>query len=107
MKLEEIILIMGMFAVTFSTRYPLLVLVGRIELPQGAFRALRYVPVAVLTAITIPAMVMPTGEAEVQLDNAYLVGGIAAIGIAWYTKSLLATIILGMIVFLVWRFVIF
>ena len=100
---EEIILIFGMFLVTFLARYPLLVLVGRIQLPERVFRALRYVPVAVLTAISVPAALMPQGTINIAISNTYLYASIAAALIAWYTKNLLYTIGGGMLVFLLWR----
>ena len=37
------------------------------------------------------------------LDNAYLVAGVAAALIAWRTRNLLLTIVLGMAIFLGWR----
>lgn len=102
--MNEAALIAGMAAVTFAVRYPVLALLGKIELPPLALRALRYVPAAVLTTITIPAIVMPTGD---QLDispaNAYLIGGIAAALVSWKSKSLLLTIIAGMVTFFAWR----
>ena len=100
---SEIILILGMLAVTFVARYPLLVIVGRIELPRNVFRALRYVPVAVLTAIIVPAALMPQGEIALGLNNAYFYGAIAAVLIAWRTQNLLYTIGGGMAFFLAWR----
>lgn len=101
--MNEILLILGMTVVTFLVRYPLLVVVGRVQLPDPLFRALRYVPVAVLTAISVPAVLMPDGTLELSLSNSYLIGGIAATGIAWQTRKLLPTIAGGMVVFLLWR----
>ena len=67
-------------------------------------RALTYVPVAVLTAIIVPAMLMP-GDGGMQLSwhNAYLVGGLAAIVIAALSRNLLATIFGSMLLFFLWR----
>ena len=101
--MNEALLILGMMLVTFGVRYPTLVLVGRFELPPMLIRALRYVPVAVLTAIVVPTALMPQGQIEVGLTNAYLYGSIAAVIIAWRTKNLLLTIALGMGIFLLWR----
>jgi len=100
---NEIILVAGMALVTFLVRYPILALVGRIELPARLIRALRYVPVAVLTAIIVPIALMPQGEIDVTPQNAYLVAGAFAAVIAWRTKNLLLTIGLGMAFFLLWR----
>ncbi|MBN1120587.1 MAG: AzlD domain-containing protein [Anaerolineae bacterium] len=101
---REVIMILGMMLVTFGVRYPVLALVGKIDLPEGVFRALRYVPPAVLTAITVPALFMPDGEhVFISHTNAYLVAGIVAVIVSWKTKSLVLTILIGMAVFLGWR----
>jgi branched-subunit amino acid transport protein len=92
-----------MAVVTFLARYPVLAIVGRVHLPERVFRALRYVPVAVLTAISVPAVLFPVGTLDIRPQNAYLIGGVAAVMVAWRAKSLLPTIIIGMGVFLLWR----
>lgn len=102
--MNELLLILGMGLVTFAVRYPVLVLVSKIPLPDRVFRALRYVPPAVLAAIIAPAVLMPD-EKTISLSpsNSYLIAGIIAGIIAWRSKSLLLTILLGMVVFLIWR----
>jgi branched-subunit amino acid transport protein len=100
---DELLIIVGMTAVTFGVRYPVLALVGRLRLPQPVIRALRYVPVAVLTAIVVPELLIRDGAWHVSIDNAYLVAGIVSIVISWRTKNLLLTIVIGMGVFLLWR----
>lgn len=104
--MNELLLILGMALVTFGVRYPMLAIVGRLQLPDPLLRALRYVPVAVLTAITVPAMLMPEGTIDIRLDNTYLIGGIIAALVAWRTKNLLLTIVVGMAAFLLWRAVV-
>ncbi|MAS35842.1 MAG: branched-chain amino acid transport [Anaerolineaceae bacterium] len=104
--MNELLLVAGMALVTVAIRYPTMAIFGRIPLPDALIRALRYVPVAVLTAIIVPLMIMPDGEVALSLDNAFLIGGIAATVIAWRTKNLLLTIVLGMAIFLIWRAVI-
>ena len=94
--MNEILLIFGMTAVTFGIRYPVLALVGRVQLPDWILRALRYVPPAVLTALIIPAMLMPDGvNLSLTVRNAYLAGGMAAFLIAAWRKNLLWTILGG------------
>jgi branched-subunit amino acid transport protein len=98
------LLITGMALVTFAIRYPVLALLGRATLPEPVLRALRLVPPAVLTAIVVPAVLMPQGDRlDLGYDNAYLVAGIAAGLIAWRSRNLLLTIVLGMAIFLGWR----
>ncbi len=98
----EWLMILGMMLVTFAARYPILALAGRLDLPPRLIRALRYVPVAALTAIIVPEMFIRDGAWALSLSNAYLFGGIIAILIAWRTKNLLLTIVIGMAAFLLW-----
>ena len=102
MTTEEVFLIAGMALVTFLTRYPPLLIVGRVPLPKRVFQALRFVPVAVLVAIIAPAMLMPAGTLDIRPQNAYWVAGVVSILIAWRTRNLLWTIIGGMVFFLAW-----
>jgi branched-subunit amino acid transport protein len=101
--MNEVLLVGGMALVTFLTRYPLLELIGKIPLPDRLFRALRYVPPAVLAAIIVPSMIMPTGAINLTPMNPFLVAGIAAAFISWRTKNLVLTCVLGMITLLVYR----
>jgi branched-subunit amino acid transport protein len=101
--MNEFVLIAGMAFVTILVRYPVLALVGKIPLPERVFRALRYVPPAVLTAIIVPSVVMPTGTLDLSPTNSYLVAGAISVVIAWRTKNLLLTIVLGMVLFLALR----
>jgi branched-subunit amino acid transport protein len=104
--MTEVLLIIGMMLVTFGVRYPMLAIVGRLQLSPFIIRALGYVPVAVLTAITVPAVVMPEGAIDVGIDNAYLVAAVLSVIVSWRTKNLLATIVIGMGGFLLWRAVV-
>lgn len=101
--MNEVLLVFGMMLVTFGVRYPVLALVGRVNLPDPVLRALKYVPPAVLTAIIVPATFMPQGDFNPGLDNAYIIGFLAAVGVSWRTRSLLWTIITSMAVFFMWR----
>ena len=100
----EIALIAGMAAITFAIRYTLFAVGHRVRFNPLVTQALNYVPVAVLTAIVAPAMLMPDGaNLDMALEIAYLVGGIVAIVIAAKWRNLLATIIGGLTFFFVWR----
>ena len=100
----EVALILGMAAITFAIRYTLFAVGHRVRFNPLVARALTYVPVAVLTAIVAPVMLMPDGQGlQLSLDNAYLIGGVAAIGIAARWGNLIATIAGGMLCFFLWR----
>ena len=85
---------------TFTTRLSFVLLLERWQPPEIIRRGLRYVPVAVLTAIFIPEMLVSDGALVLSPLNPRMIAGIAAILVAWKTKSALWTIAIGMIVFL-------
>ena len=95
--MNEVILIAGMAAVTYAIRYPIIALLGRVSIPPRFFDLLRFVPVAVLTAIIIPALLMPQDVIDFSLHNIRLLAGLLAILIAWRTRNLLLTICIGMV----------
>ncbi len=101
--MHEVILIAGMALVTFAVRDPVLALLGKIPLPEPVFRALKYVPPAVLAAIVLPAILMPKGDVDLRFSNSYLVAGIFSAIVAWRSKNLLLTIVLGMLALWAWR----
>ncbi|MCH7481059.1 MAG: AzlD domain-containing protein [Chloroflexi bacterium] len=96
-------MILGMALVTFGVRYPILALVSKIQLPESILSALKFVPPAVLSAIILPEVLISNGDFQLNFNNSELVASLAAGLIAWRTKNLLLTIVLGMLVFLGWR----
>lgn len=105
--MNELYLIAGMAVVTFVIRYSMFAAAGRFEFPPRLTEALRYVPPAVLTAIIVPAVLMPNGESiDLSWTNAYLVGAVAAMGLGWVSKNLLLTIVGGMVAFLSWQWLV-
>jgi len=105
MTLNEVLLIIGMTAVTFIPRYGVLALLGRLEMPKPVFRALRYVPVTVLSAIIFPDLLLKDNNLNLSLNNSFLVAGIVAALVSWRTKNMLLTIVIGMIALWIWRVV--
>jgi branched-subunit amino acid transport protein len=106
MTLHELGLILGMAGVTFLARYLLFAVGQRVAFPALVRRALSFVPVAVLTAIIVPMIVLPDGQ-QWRLDwrNASLSGALAAGLVAWRWQHLLASIGTGMAAFFLWRLV--
>lgn len=103
-RYEEVLLIIGMMAVTFGVRYLPLVMSGRLEFPASLERALRFVPVAVLTALTVPMVLLPQGEWALSLKSPYLVASVVAIIVSAWQRNLMLTILVGLLVFFVLRY---
>ena len=99
----EWLLILGMMAVTFGIRYFLLAFAGRIKMPPLMEASLNYIPPAVLMAMTVPAVLFPKGELHLSYTNPYLVAAVLATGAGALTRSLLATIAIGLAAFFVFQ----
>ena len=100
---NEVMLIGGMTLVTFSIRYLLLAMSGRLSLPPRLLQALNYVPPAVLTAIVVPPIFVEGESLWLGIGNPRLVGAIVAVSIGLWRKNLLLTIVVSMATFLLWQ----
>ena len=85
---------------TFATRLSFILLIGRGDMPAWLRRGLHYVPIAVLTAIIIPELLLHSGSLDLSLGNSRLLAGLLAIAVAFTTRSALLTILVGMIALL-------
>ena len=83
--------------VTYLIRLSFIAVHGRVTMPGWFNRALTFVPVAVLSAIIVPELVMQDGAVNLSPLNARLVAGIVAIFVAWRTKNVMVTIVVGML----------
>ena len=83
--------------ITFLIRFLLIYLFGRFHIPETLRHALRYVPPAVLSAITFPELFFQGGALNLSLENTRLLAGLAAILVAWISKNTLVTILAGMV----------
>ncbi|NLE46582.1 MAG: AzlD domain-containing protein [Chloroflexi bacterium] len=88
--------ILGMLLVTYVPRLmPLWVLTSR-SLPNVVIAWLRYVPVAVLAAMLWPVLVIQNDHVDLSLNNIFLWAAIPTLLIAWKTRSLFGSVIVGM-----------
>ena len=81
---------------TFATRLSFILLLDRIKVPDWFRRGLRFVPVAVLSAIILPELTSPDGTLLLSWRNPQLLAGAIAILVAWRTKNVILTIVAGM-----------
>ena len=83
--------------ITFAYRFAFIFALERLRLPGWIGQVLRFVPVAALTAIIVPELLVRNGAVQVTWQNERLIAGIVAILIAWRTQNVLLTIVLGMV----------
>jgi len=87
---------------TFLLRFLFIYLFGKIEMPDWLSRALRFVPAAALAALVFPALTHPAGQLDLSLHNFRLLAGLGGAIVAWRTRNVLLTILVGMV--LLWVF---
>ncbi len=97
MEIWLIMLLIGIL--TFSIRLSFIVLLERIQLPEAFLRALRFVPIAVLSAIIAPELAMKNNQLFLSLANPRLLAGVAATLVAYRTRSVVWSILAGMAIF--------
>jgi branched-subunit amino acid transport protein len=88
---------LGMGAITYGIRLSFILLWGKIALPPAVQRSLRFVPVAVLSAIIFPEILRHGGAWNISPLNPRLLAGVIAALIAWRTRSAVLTIVVGMV----------
>jgi branched-subunit amino acid transport protein len=81
--------------VTFAIRYSFIGAAGRIDAPDWFVRMLRFVPVAALSALVWPDLLLADGT--ISFAGPRLVAGLIAAAIAWRTRNILLTIASGML----------
>ncbi len=104
---EIVILIILMSLVTFIPRVLPILALSRRKLPELVERWLSYVPVAVLAALLAPSLFAPTGAVNLNLTvNPALWVSIPVFMIAAFTRNLFITVLSGMILIALLRFII-
>ena len=83
--------------ITFLTRLSFIVLQDKWQMPDIVSRALKFVPMAVFTAIIMPELLLSSGNMDLSFGNTRLIAGILAGLVAWRTKNVFLTILVGML----------
>ncbi len=93
------ILMISVGLLTFLTRLSFIALLERIQLPAAFQRALRFVPIAVLSAIIAPEIGYLDNALFLSPQNPRLLAAIIATLVAYFTKNVVWTILAGMAAF--------
>ncbi|BCS87846.1 AzlD domain-containing protein [Pseudodesulfovibrio sediminis] len=95
---QEIIFltILGMLAVTYIPRMLPLVALASKRLPEPVIRWLSFVPVAVLSAMLFPSLLLKDAAFNFSSENYFLWAAIPAFLLAWRIRSFFGTVALGM-----------
>lgn len=80
---------------TFAIRLSFIALEGRYRPPAWFVRWLPFVPIAALTALTVPELLLVAGKPSLGADNPRFWAGLAAIAVAARWRNTLLTIASG------------
>jgi branched-subunit amino acid transport protein len=90
-------ILLGVSLVTWLPRVLPLVLLSKVKLPDWSMRFLSHIPVAVMSALVAQELLTTEGEFTLFTDPLKIAALIPTLIIAVLTKSLLATVIAGII----------
>ncbi|HWR06895.1 AzlD domain-containing protein [Sporomusa sp.] len=103
MRYEIMLIILGMAAVTFFTRFGAVALLKKTGLPTWFERWFKHLPTAVLTALIVPGVILPQGWIDLSLNNHYLLAGILTAVVAYLCRNAILTMGMGLIAILSFR----
>jgi branched-subunit amino acid transport protein len=82
--------------ITYLIRLSLILFLEKLAIPVWFKRSLRFVPVAVFSALIFQMVFVQDSGINISLTNPRLISGILAALVAWRTRSILLTILTGM-----------
>ncbi len=89
-------IIVGCGLTTFALRLSFIVGGAQFKPGKQMQAVLGYVPPAVLAALIAPEILLRQGNIDFGLDNPRLLAGAVAVAVAFFTRSVLATIVCGL-----------
>lgn len=96
------IIIGGTIVTAIPRVFPIVVL-SKLNLPPLVLRWLEYIPVAIMAALLAQEVLIPNDEYGYVVGNLRLVAALPAILVAIFTKSLLGTVVVGMVTMMLLR----
>lgn len=98
--MNEAAIVMVLVGIAFISRYPPLMIMRQVRLPERASHTLRFMPIAALIAITMPTIFVQEGAVTLSVANPYLIGAVAAVVLALRSRRMLLVIVGSLAVFL-------
>ncbi|WFA83815.1 AzlD domain-containing protein [Paenibacillus amylolyticus] len=97
-------IIMGSALLTFIPRVLPLMLFSKRQIPMWLLRWLEYVPVAVMAALIGQELFMSDNQLVPITQNAALWASLPTIAVAIWTRSLLGTVLVGIVAMMILRY---
>lgn len=101
---DILLIILGAALVTFVPRVLPLMLLSRIALPEWGVRWLNHVPIAVMAALIGQEIFLQDGKWSPLTSNIELLAALPTFLVAVKTRSLLGTVVVGIVTVMALRF---
>ena len=88
--------LLGMMAVTYLPRALPVLALSRRSLPEAVIRWLGFIPVAVLSAMLLPSLIVTEKGLDFSAQNIFLWAAIPTFLVCWKTRSFVGAIVTGM-----------
>lgn len=102
-RLDIVLIIAGAALVTLIPRIVPLMVLSRFKLPDMALRWLNYVPVSVMAALVAQELLLSNGKLALTADNVSLLAAVPTFWVAFRTRSLLSTVLVGILAVMLLR----
>ncbi|SIR74396.1 Branched-chain amino acid transport protein [Peribacillus simplex] len=96
--------IVGISIVTFIPRVVPLVLLSKMEIPKWGIDWLKHVPVAVMAALLAQELLLSEQVFSIKDNALNLTAALPAFMVAIFTRSLLGTVLIGVLSLMILRF---
>jgi branched-subunit amino acid transport protein len=103
--LWTLVTILGLACVTVITRSFFFISRKDFKLPAWAELGLQYAPIAALSAVIVPEIIITQGELITTIKDARIYGAIAGAAVFYWRRNTLACIAAGMAVYLPLRLI--
>ncbi|KHD84435.1 AzlD domain-containing protein [Heyndrickxia ginsengihumi] len=104
--LTVLLIILGCTLVTFIPRVVPFLLVRNVRLSEPVLKWLSFVPICILTALVVNSFIIQTNHYSLNIDWTVIIVLVPTLFVALKTKSLSATVIIGVILMALLRLVI-
>ena len=88
--------LLGMMAVTYLPRALPVLALARRSLPEAVIRWLGFIPVAVLSAMLLPSLIVTEKGLDFSAQNIFLWAAVPTFLVCWKTRSFVGAIVTGM-----------
>lgn len=95
MNIKMIVIILGAGLATYCTRFPLMIISGKREMPLRLTKFMGFIAPAVFTSLIVPAIFIKQGKIDISFSNKYIIASFITALSAYFLKNMLVSVIIG------------